>query len=268
MFLLGSLLVLVAYFNPANSLHCLGNCSMNYSMSQRFVVPNDCTYISARHCSVKLVFWFDRRNYSVTFTVDSIYDHSISDDKRFMMIETAENKFFSYNIDHVCKETDDCARLFAEREIHQVIQRSYNMSKIYADLGRILYEKSALSRHLACFDMNDAVRQCTIPGMSGSCQIIDDLIKHRIHRRLCQHSAQQSASVNIYDSGSFAVMTVTCNRMFCNGPLTITAVKKILTRHYITDAHGRIPGSNGQILLTSYLCILMIFFSLSGFARK
>lgn len=268
MFLLGFLLVLVAYFNPANTLQCLDNCSMNYSMSQRFILPNDCTYISARYCSVKLVFWFDRQNYSVIFTVDSIYDHGMTDDRRFMMIETGENKFFSYNIDHVCKETNDCAHLFAERQIHQVIQRAYNIPKIFADLQRILYEKSALSKHLACFDMNDAVRQCTIPGMPGSCQIIDDLVKHRIHRRLCQHSAQQSASVNIYDSGSFAMMTVTCNRMFCNGPLTIAAVKKILTRHNITDAHSRIPGSNAQILSTSYLCILMTFFSLFEFARK
>jgi hypothetical protein len=141
-----------------------------------------------------------------------------------------------------------------------MIKRSYNISSIYSDLQRILNDKSALSKNLACFDMNDVVRQCTIPGMSGSCQIIDDLIKHKFYRRLCLQSAHQSASVNIYDSGSFAAMTIKCNRMLCNGPLTITAVKKILTYHNITDVHGRILGRSSQILLNSYLFILMVIF--------
>ena len=272
MFLLGFLLVVVGevvFYRRANALQCIDNCSMNYSMSQSFVLPNNCTTVSARHCGVKLVFWYDRRNYSVTFTADSAYDHSVTDDRHFIMIETTKNqKFFSYDIDHVCKDTDDCARFYAEQRINQLIQRSYNVSNIYVDLQRILYEKSTLSKNLACFDMNDAVRQCAIPGMPGSCQIIDDLIKHKFHRRLCVHSAHQLASVNIYDSGSFALMTVKCNRMLCNGPLTIAAVKKILTRHNITDEHGRIPGSHGQILLTSYLFIFMTFVSLSGFNRK
>ncbi|CAF3526280.1 unnamed protein product, partial [Rotaria sp. Silwood2] len=125
-------------------------------------------------------------------------------------------------------------------------KRLYNITKIYSDLHRLLHEKSSLSTNLACFDINEAVRQCTVPGMSGSCQIVDDLIKHKFHRRLCLHSNQQSASVNIFDSGSFAVMTVRCNRMLCNGPLTIAAVKKVLQYHNITDVHGRLPGSSSR----------------------
>lgn len=265
MFLRRFLLVVVGIilYDCTNALQCLDNCSMNYSMSQSFVLPNNCTTISARHCEVKLVFWYDRRNYIVTFTAGSLHDHYIPDDRHFIMIETAKKqKFFSYDIDYICKDTDDCAQIYAQRQIKQATQRSFNLSNIYADLQRILYEKSFLSRNLACFDMNDAVKQCTIPGMSGSCQIIDDLIKHKFHRRLCLHSAQQSTSVNIYDSGHFAMMTVKCNRMLCNGPLTIAAVKKILKRHNITDEYGRIPGSHAQILLTSYLFILMTFISL------
>jgi hypothetical protein len=229
-------------------------------MSQPFVLPTNCKRISAHCCSVKLLFWYDRRNYTVTFTGDSEHDNYVTDNRYFIMIETANKNFFSYDIHHVCKESDDCARLFAEQKILQMIKRSYNISSIYSDLQRILNDKSALSKNLACFDMNDVVRQCTIPGMSGSCQIIDDLIKHKFYRRLCLQSAHQSASVNIYDSGSFAVMTVKCNRMLCNGPLTITAVKKILTYHNITDVHGRILGRSARILLNSYLFILMVIF--------
>ena len=257
MFLLG--LLLLAFFNLSYGLQCINNCSMNYSMSQPFILPTNCSQKTAYRCSVKLLFWYDRRNYTVTFNADSGHEnHYAADNRYFIMIETAKDKFFSYEIHHLCKESDDCARLFAEQKIRQMVKRSYNISRIYSDLQRILNDKLALSKNLACFDMNEAVRQCTIPGMSGSCQIIDDLIKHKFYRRLCLDSAQQSASVNIYDSGSFAMMTVKCNRMLCNGPLTITEVKKILAHHNITDDHGRIPGRSTQILLNSYLFILMV----------
>ncbi len=256
------LVLLLSVFNLAYSLQCIDNCSMIYSMYQPFVLPSNCNHVSVNRCLVKLAFWYNHRNYSVTFTGDSLNDNNIVDNRHFIMIETAKNQFFSYDIHHVCKENDDCARIFAEKEIIQMTKRSYNISNIYSDLRRVLYEKSALSNNLACFDMNDAVRQCTVPGMSGSCQIIDDLVKHKFHRRLCLHSAQESASVNIYDSGIFAMMTVKCNRMLCNGPLTIGAVKKILQYHNVTDVNGRIPGSNSaQILLTGYLFILTNFLS-------
>jgi hypothetical protein len=230
-------------------------------MYEPFILPSNCKHVSANRCSVKLLFWYNNRNYSVIFTGDPLNDNHVADNRHFIMIETANNKFFSYDIHHVCRETDDCARIFAEQKIIQMTKRSYNMSNIYSDLRRVLHQKAALSKDLACFDMNDAVRQCTIPGISGSCQIIDDLIKHKFHRRLCLHSAQESASVNIYDSGSFAMMTVKCNRMLCNGPVTIATVRKILQYYNITDANGRLPGSSSQILLTRYLFMLTAFLS-------
>ncbi|CAF0894720.1 unnamed protein product [Rotaria sordida] len=207
-------------------------------MHESFIMPSSCNHVSANRCSVKLIFWYDRGYYNVTFNGESSHDNTFGDNKHFIMIETAVNKFFSYDIHHTCKETDDCARVFAEQTINQMTKRSYNVTNIYSDLHRLLHEKSSLSTNLACFDINEAVRQCTVPGMSGSCQIVDDLIKHKFHRRLCIHSNQESASVNIFDSGNFAMMTIRCNRMLCNGPLTIAAVKKVLQRHNITDING------------------------------
>lgn len=262
------LVLLLSLFNLVYTLQCTDNCSMIYSIDQPFTLPSNCSYITADHCLVKIVFWYDRGNYSVTFISDAFNDQQIGDNRDFIMIETAKNKFFSYDIYHVCKEVDDCAHIFAEQKVNQMIKRSYNTTRIYSDLRRVLHEKAGLSKNLACFDMNDAVRQCTVPGMSGSCQIIDDLIKHKFYRRLCLHSAQESASVNIYDSGSFAMMTVKCNRMLCNGPLTIAAVKKILQHHNITDIGGRISGSSSPILLIHYLFILTTFLSFQIKYRK
>lgn len=255
------LVLQLSLIHLTSTIQCTDNCSMIYSIDQQFVLPSNCNYISAEHCSVKIVYWYDRGNYSVQFISDSLYEQHMGDQRDFLMIETAKNHFFSFDIHHICKEIDDCARIFAEQKILQMTKQFYNISKLYFDLRRVLYDKNSVSKNLACFDMNDGVRQCTVPGMSGSCQIIDDLIKHKFHRRLCLHTTQESASVNIYDSGSFAMMTVKCNRMLCNGPLTIAAVKKILYRHNITDIDGRISGSSSAILLTHYLFIFMTFLS-------
>ncbi|CAF4139114.1 unnamed protein product [Rotaria sp. Silwood2] len=238
---------------------------MIYSMNQSFVLPPNCSYISSNRCSVKLLFWFERRNYVVTFPGDILNDDNIDDNRHFVMIEVAMNTFFSYDINHVCKNKDDCARNFAEKKIIAMTQRSFNISNIYTDLERILFKKESLDDDLLCFDSNEAVRQCAIAGMMGSCQIIDDLIKYNIHRRTCQRHSQESASVNIYDSNSFAIMTVKCNRMLCNGPLTIEAVKNVLNHYNITDVNGRLPGNSSRLSIKYYLFILIFFCSFFEF---
>jgi hypothetical protein len=171
------------------------------------------------------------------------------------------NTFFSYDINYVCKEKDDCARSFAEKKIMEMTQRVFNISNIYSDLQQILYQKAFLSEDLACFDTNEAIRQCAVSGMISSCQIVDDLVKNKLHRRSCQRSTQESANVHVYDAGSFAMMTVKCNRMLCNGPLTIEAVKKVLNHYNITDIHGRLSGKSSQVLLQYYLFVLALFLS-------
>ncbi|CAF1426846.1 unnamed protein product [Adineta steineri] len=230
-------------------------------MNQSFFLPNNCTYISSHRCSVKLVFWYERRNYIVTFPGDILHDQSINDNRHFIMIETATNTFFSYDINHSCKDEDDCARIFAEKTILEMTQRFMNISNIYFDLQRILNRKSNSSDDLVCFDANDSIRQCSVTGITGSCQIIDDLIKYKLHRRSCQRSTQQSSSINIYDSGNFAMMTVKCNRMLCNGPLTIEAVKKVLYRYNITDIYGRLPSNSSYLSVKFYLILLTLFLS-------
>ncbi len=90
---------------------------------------------------------------------------------------------------------------------------------------------------------------------------VDDLVKHKLHRRSCQRGTQESASVNIYASGSFAMMTVKCNQMLCNGPLIIDAVKKVLNRYNMTDINGRLPENSSHISLMCYSFILTLFLS-------
>lgn len=262
MLLLPLLLLFGSCFERAYNLRCAHNCSILGTIKQPFALPAECTSVVSSRCSVKLVFWYDPSRYVVTFPGDLPDDASAGDDRHFVMIETAAPSFFSYEINHACKDGDECARRFVERRIAQMQQPTFNISDVYADLRSILHRRSKSTPDLACFDTNDVVRQCAVSGTMGSCQIVDDLVKYRLHRRSCQRSRQASASVNIYDSESFAVMTVKCNRMLCNGPLTVEAVKQVLFRHNITDADGRLLGKSASASLRISLLVAALFVSL------
>ena len=77
---------------------------MIYSMNQSFVLPSNCSLITTDRCSVKLLFWYERGEYIVTFPGDFSNDPYINDNRHFLMIETTMKIFFSYDINHVCKE--------------------------------------------------------------------------------------------------------------------------------------------------------------------
>ncbi|CAF3590541.1 unnamed protein product [Rotaria socialis] len=252
------LVLLVSVFKLVYTLQCIDRCTMMFSMNQSFILPSNCTYIQNDRCSVNLLFRYECGHYIVTFPGDLTYDENLGDTKHFIMIETARDAFFSYDINHVCKETDDCARHFAEKKILDMTQRAFNISNLYSDLKQILHKKKNFDQDLLCFDANESIRQCLVSGMIGSCEIIDDLVKYKIHRRSCEYRIQESASVNIYESGNFAMMTIKCNRMLCNGPVTIEAVKRVLNHYDITDINGRLLGNSSHLSFKYYDCILTL----------
>ena len=252
------LLLVLSYFHRAISLQCTDHCSMTSRMNQTFTLPSNCSYVLASRCAVKLVFWYNRGDYTVSWSSELSPESPPTENHHFLMIELANNAFFSNAIQYACKDADDCALRFAEKKINDMIHRSFNLPSIYRHLERLLCQNDGPSDNLACFDMNEAVRQCTVSGISGYCQMVDDLLKYKVHQRLCRHSSQQSTGVNIYDSGHFAAITVKCSRMLCNGPLTIAAVKRLLRNHNITDTNGRLTADSSSRRLTScfFMCLL------------
>ena len=229
-------------------------------MDENFTLPTDCTSTFGIRCSVELLFWYDRRNFTITWRSETLTKEEYSNEERhFLMIETAERPFFSYNIEYKCREADHCTSIFVRKIIPKMIQHSFNLTAIFVRLKKLLYDKQFLNNHLACFTMQEEIRQCSIPGTIGHCQMVDDLIKSKLYRSNCERGVRPSASVNIYDSGHFAVITIKCNRMLCNGPLTITAVKKLLRYHNITNEHDRLSAGNLSKWLSSTVFILTVF---------
>lgn len=252
-----SCLCLWMSFYSVYSLRCTTNCSKTYLINEPFVLPENCTSMLINRCAVKILFWYEREMYMVTFAEQFVID---TDQSQFLMIETmTRTRFFSYEINHSCKNHDDCGRNFAEKIIRERTRRWININDVYMDLEKILARTSKETNDLVCFDSNEAIRQCAIADMIGSCQIIDDLTKLKLQRRSCQRSTSESASVNIYDSGSYAVMTVKCNRMLCNGPLTIEAVKNVLKYYNITDINSRLPAKSTRLSLKHCLLLMPLF---------
>jgi hypothetical protein len=240
-------------------LQCRTNCSMNYSMQQSFVLPLNCTYIIMNQCSVKLTVWYERDYYRVTFPGESSIDSNLPDDRYFIMIEIGNRPFFVYDINYICKDADDCTQRFIEKNIIDIMKYSRNFSLLYVDLRRVLYRPAIHSHDLACFDTNEVIRQCSTYSIPGSCQIIYDLVKHKYHRRTCQRTYNRtSTSINIYDTTSSSIMTIACNRMLCNGPLTILAVKNILYRYRITDSHGRLLRNTSKRTRPSDVVVVFV----------
>ncbi|CAF0948748.1 unnamed protein product [Adineta ricciae] len=96
---------------------------------------------------------------------------------QILTIETANRRFLTYDIHHMCKTTNNCARHFVEQKISQMQNRSYNRTDIYSSLQRLLFNQSTLSENLACCNMSNDIRQCSILDPSVSCHVIDDLIR-------------------------------------------------------------------------------------------
>lgn len=246
-------------FVDVEMLRCIDQCSMIYSIDDKFTIPNHCNSTNAYRCSVELIFRYDRRNYSVHWTSEnSSRDDFSTDERQFLMIETVREPFFSHSIQQTCRNKDFCHVDLVHEILSRLVQRSFNTTMIFSSLKRILYQPYINNSNLACFDMNNDVRQCSIPGMIGYCQMVDDLIKSKLHKSSCKQNDRLSASVNIYDSGYFALITINCNRMLCNGPLTIDAVKRILRYHNITNYDDRLSLGN-RIQLSTLLFLFLIF---------
>lgn len=269
MMLFPLLILCFAPFRSYQSLVCLDQCSRNYTFDEKFSQPENCSSIPSYRCTVELIFWFNRRNYSVIWRSESSVEVSSMENRHFLMIETRRNPFFSYDIHYTCRSSDDCIRQYVEETIFQMLQKTFNLSVIYYQLEQILYQRAWSQRNLACFDLNDSVKQCSIPGTIGFCQIVDDLLKYKLHRRSCRSSDQPSVGLNIFDSEQFAAITINCNRMLCNGPLIIPAVKKLLRHHNITDVHGRIYSRSSTRFSSYFLSLIFnVFFSLMVFCNQ
>jgi hypothetical protein len=261
--------IFIFFLLPSNALRCTTNCSYTYNITKSFDIPDRCNQIvSAGKCTASVKFWYERGEYIVSFHADSSSSISIVDNVRHVMFQLppSTSPFFAYSIDHACKDKDDCARELATNSANEMLKQEYNFSTIINEVIPLVSGPPLSSNNtdLVCFISQNSVRQCAIANKRGSC-----VISHQIQKNELTHSCQNElitgvSQVTMYQSdNNYATFDIRCNRNFCNGHLTLDAVKQIMFKYNVTKTpDGRLNHGSRSIISIKIILIsiLMLFF--------
>ena len=208
---------------------CLTNCTVGGYMGVPLIVPDGrCAIGSGDNCQVNVRAMYHDNTYTVTF--DTSYVGSYS---RFIYILTTN--YLSYSATYACSKNNDCALEFARNKVLDLSNRTYNAYTVGSELKPLLEDSAPTGSSLRCYG-NDI---CT----GGLCNIDYNTKSNSQRKRGCNWEQYIPVRVSVYDSGSYTSLDVDCNRTECNSLDTVSEVKRILARHNLTDADGRINGS-------------------------
>ena len=240
-------LLLLAIINIVAEPNCLYDCSLSGYHVTHLSVSGNCKTKKANYCQVKVNYNYHSRRYDVQF--DTSYVRSYS---RFIYI--LPSNYLSYSATFSCSDNDKCALDFADKKLLDLANRTYNSIVVSRELAPLLTEARPAGSVLRCYDGETCLGD-------GMCQIEYDTKANSQKTRGCNTPYPSvPARVSAYDSGSYAVIDVECDRTSCNSPETMQKVKEILFRHNLTDANGRI-NSGLSFFASMMLIIVMLVFS-------
>ena len=254
-------------FVPAcRALLCTTTCSFTLSLSTPFYIPDQCGQSTlAGKCLGTIQFWYDRGEYDVYFRADPSSLILTGDNRRSVLLDfsTDTSIFFSYSIDRVCNNLDDCARDLVADMAKEILPRNLNYPAIMNELQPLITGPSRITDYpiFQCYDSNGNTQQCGTSFTQGLCAIEDVVTKNEVSINCDTDDLVGQAYVSIYQSfdDDFATFGVHCNRSFCNTRSTLDATKEVAFRYNITiTPDGRLDGS--RLLISTLLISLMMLF--------
>lgn len=260
-----SWIILLSFFLvSSNALWCTTNCTYRFDLSTPFYIPNSCTQTtSAGHCEVDIIINYETKQVTVSFISDR--SKYIMNDRSFLFIQF-DYVSVSLSNDHKCKNKDDCARAFAMNNAQNILDRlTIDTGSIVSELKPILLSNppsSTTNTELICYVSNENTGQCSTGNALGECKVIDDLIETKKTSRTCdQDKDSVKKYISIYDSGSFARLTMHGNRSLCNSPKSVEAVKDILFKYNVTISQtGRLRNNARQLSISSLVILISLFY--------
>lgn len=238
------LAIILAIGTIEGKRRCLTNCTISAYMGQPLIVPDGrCAVGSGDNCQAQVRATYHDNTYAVTF--DTSYVSSYS---RFIYILTTN--YLSYSATYSCSGNNDCALEFARNKVLDLSNRTYNAYMVGLELKPLLEERRPTGSSLRCYG-NDI---CT----GGLCEIEYNPKSNAQRKRGCTWE-DVPVRVSVYDSGSYTSLGVDCNRTECNSVDTVSEVKRILARHNLTDADGRINGSPIAMVSLTLIGFLTLF---------
>lgn len=219
------LILLLQIINSDGTRTCFNNCTISERQGVPLVVPdNNCSKVDADFCQAIVKIRYHSREYAVEFKIAS----SASESRLIFLLPS---DYLGYTVTYSCSDSDSCALEFARKQVLELSDRTYNLSKLWSELAPSLEESRPTEMALICSDNLEC---------SGSCSIKYDLILNSERASECNTYAT-FAQVSVSDGGSYTSFEIGCTRTKCNSRDTFERVKAILASNNLTDANGRIP---------------------------
>ena len=268
LFLRNVLAFLIYIISLSYALQCTTNCSFTSDLQTTFEIPQSChQLISAKQCTFRVSLWYSTYFSYLSFTAD--YSNYSSGD----FYSTTTRLFddgsihFDYSISHYCDHKDNCALEFANKNVPDILRRpNFNYTDMRNELWPLLSSNSSVQNaDLLCFDANENLRQCAIVTKPGGCQATQQIMGRRKQmNRTCDYGLTRNAkSITIVDFGRFSSFEVKCNRSFCNGALTIQAVKEIMFKYNVTiSIDGQLNNGIRRCLSSTFLILIVLLLRL------
>jgi hypothetical protein len=240
---------------------CTARCTLQYSMDQPFIIPDDtqCKRDTHINCEAMVTLDYFRRTYTVHFPDNIKLILSNSD-----YIQITSGPEFLYTIKRTCWNTDDCALEYMKGRILEMVARAYNVFGIVGDLSKILTEpllpglpETSLGCYYDTYQTSGNTGPClSNNGRRGRCLINYNQWSHVIRSQECERSDNNTIAVNVYDSESkYTALELACKKDFCNTKSTVDEVIRILAQYNLTDASGG-TGRGAANRLIASLCLV------------
>lgn len=238
------------FVNTGHALQCIDNCFTRGQFGEPFRIPDgQCTErASVSKCFVKMGFQYDRNTYSVSLDKSGYFSYDY--------IYISSGPYLSYEINYGCSQSTDCAAVYAQKRIDEMVARNYDASRVYGELAPLI-ENPSRNDSIQCYDLQNNVITCS---PSQICSLEFDTRKKKMKSRGCKEDI--GARVFLFDGELSPSIHVECHRNLCNADTTLAQIKTILAQNGLTDADGRCIAAGTKEMASSLSVILAFIFAL------
>jgi len=192
---------------------------------------------------------YDRNTYSVSLDKSGYFSYDY--------IYITSGPYLSYEINYGCSQSTDCAAVYAQKRIDEMVARRYDAGRIYEELAQVI-DNPSRNGSIQCYDLKNNVVTCSPRQI---CSLEFNTKTKKMKSRDCKDETD-GAKVFLFDGEVGPSINIECNRNLCNTDATITQIKNILAENGLTDADGRRIAAGTKEMASSLSVALAFIFAL------
>jgi hypothetical protein len=192
---------------------------------------------------------YDRNTYSVVLDKSGYFSYDY--------VYITSGPYFSYEINYGCSQSTDCAAVYSQKRIDEMVARRYDAGRVYEELAPFI-NNPLWNGSIQCYDLNNNVITCSPRQV---CSLEFNTKTKKTKSRGCTDEAD-GAIVWLFDGEVGPSINLECNRNLCNTDATLTQIKNILAENGLTDADGRRIAAGTKEMASSLSVALASIFAL------